>query len=252
MTGYPGFGVLLAQLLDHRDLEAGAFAHRAGVPELELTGVLAGAAPSPLLLRQLGPALGLRDVDVFVFAEAEVPDDLTPLDAAARRWVPYVVRHALGLPPEKRGESSALARSLPRHGCVQSQPFPQVYDPPVGPPGAFLVRMLRYRNLDWIGMARIFLYLTGRYWSAATYGAVGTGRKPLTADLVADFGTVLGIPVRDLAALTGTTLSEEPRDPAPSVAGIVELIWDVRPLTADQVRQVSEAAAAMRSGEGQR
>nr|WTB31734.1 hypothetical protein OG781_21590 [Streptomyces sp. NBC_00830] len=247
MTKYPGFGVLLAKLFDRRGLEADALAQRGGVPEPELKGVLAGAVPSPSLLRQLEPALGLHAQDVFVIAGATVPDDLAPMDADARKWVPHVVEHAVGLPPERRGELRRLARSLPQHECVQSPPFPQLYDPPAGPSGALLVRMLRYRNLDWMGMARIFLHLTGRYWSASTYGIVGAGRKALTPDLVADFGTVLGIPVGDLAALTGTTLSEEPQNPEPVAADMAELIWDLRRLTANQVRHVSEAAASMRS-----
>lgn len=52
-----------------------------------------------------------------------------------------------------------------------------------------------------MGTARTFLHLTGRYWSASTYGMVGHGRKELTPDLLADFATVLGIPADDLAVL---------------------------------------------------
>jgi hypothetical protein len=98
-----------------------------------------------------------------------------------------------------------------------------------------------------MGIARTFLFLTGRYWSAATYGMVGSGRKELTPDLVADFGTVLGVPAGDLAAMTGITLSEGPRTQESAAADMAELIWDVRRLTADQVRHTSEAAASMRS-----
>lgn len=75
---------------------------------------------------------------------------------------------------------------------------------------------------------------------------VGAGRKALTADLVADFATVLGIPAGDLAALTGTMPSAEPHSPRPEAVGMAELIWDLRRLTADQVQHVSEAAASMR------
>ncbi|MEU7436079.1 hypothetical protein AB0B07_35360 [Streptomyces sioyaensis] len=245
MTGYPGFGVLLASLSAHRDLDIGALARRAEVPEPELQSVFDGLMPTPSLLRQLGPALGLHAEDVFVIAGTTVPDDLAPLDAEARKWVPYVVRHAVDL-PQKKSELRHLIRSLPRHELVESPPFPQLYDPPAGPPGALLVRMLRYRNLDWMGMARTYLFLTGRYWSASTYGMVGAGRKELTPDLVADFGTVLGIPAGDLAALTGITLCERPRTHEPAAVEMAELIWDMRRLTADQVRHTSEAAASMR------
>lgn len=246
MTGYPGFGVLLAKLSDRRDLDIGALARRTGVSEREIQDVLDGVVPTPSLLRQLGPALGLHAEDIFVFAGVTVPDDLAPLDAEARRWVPYVVKHAVGLPQEKRSELRHLVRSLPQREFMQSPPFPQLYDRPAGPPGALLVRMLRYRNLDWMGAARTFLLLTGRCWSASTYGMVGAGRKELSRDLIADFGTVLGIPAADLAALTSITLSEEPDPPEPTAADMADLIWDLRRLTADQVRHVDEAAASMR------
>lgn len=229
MTDQPGFGAPLTELLDRRGLDVGA-----------------GVVPGPSLLRRLGPALGLHAVDVFVIAGATIPDDLEAVDADARRWVPDVVRHAVELPSEKRAELLRLARSLPQHEHVRCRPFPPVYDPPVGPPGALLVRMLRQRNLDWMGMARIFLHLTGRYWSAATYGMVGAGRKPLTPDLVADFGTVLGIPAADLAALTGTPLPEEALRPEPRAVHMAELIWDLRRLTTDQVQHVRDTAASMR------
>jgi hypothetical protein len=245
MTGYPGFGVLLARLSGRRELDIGALARRSGVPEPELQSVLDGVVPSPSLLRRLGPALGLHAGDVFVIAGVTVPDDLAPLDAEARRWVPHVVRHAVELPPEKRSELSHLVRSLPQREFVQPSSFPPLYDAPPGPPGAPLIRMLRYRNLEWMGMARIFFFLTGRYWSASTYGMVGAGRIELTSDLVADFGTVWGIPADDLAALTGIALPEEPHAPEPAAADMADLIWGLRRLTADQVRHTSEAAASM-------
>ncbi|MGW7612952.1 hypothetical protein ACWGKW_38055 [Streptomyces sp. NPDC054766] len=228
-------------------LDIGVLARRAGVPEPELRSVLAGVAPTPSLLRSLGPALGMHAVDVFVMAGATVPDDLAPLDAGARKWVPHVVQHAVDLPSEKKSELRHLVRSLPQRKPAQPPPFPQLFDPPAGPPGALLVRMLRYRNLDWMGMARTFHFLTGRYWSASTYGMVGAGRKQLAPDLVADFGTLLGIPVGDLTALTGITPSEEPHTQEPAAADMAELIWDLRRLTTDQVLQTSEAAASMRT-----
>lgn len=244
--GHQGFGELLAKLSAHRALNTGALARRAGVPEPELRSVLAGVVPRPSLLRSLGPALSLHAADVFVIAGATVPDDLAPLDADARKWVPDVVEHAVDLPSEKKSELRHLVRSLPQRKLVQPPSFPQLFDPPAGPPGALLVRMFRYRNLDWMGMARTFYFLTGRYWSASTYGMVGAGRKQLTPDLVADFGTLLGIPAGDLAALTGITLSQEPHTQESAAADMAELIWDLRRLTADQVRHTSEAAVSMR------
>lgn len=58
---------------------------------------------------------------------------------------------------------------------------------------------------------------------------------------------MLGIPAGDLAALTSITLPEEPHTTEPTAADMADLIWDLRRLTADQVRHVVEAAASMRT-----
>ncbi|MGK5500678.1 hypothetical protein [Streptomyces sp. URMC 125] len=106
--------------------------------------------------------------------------------------------------------------------------------------------MARNRNLDWSVTARTFLVVTGRYWSAATYGGIGRGRTRPTPGLLVDFSAVLGVPAGDLAVLTGVTLPGAPPDPGPSAAGVAELIWDVRCLTARQLQQVIARAEAMR------
>ncbi|MFE3037354.1 hypothetical protein ACFXKY_37590 [Streptomyces canus] len=86
MTEHPGFGALLARLLDHRGL---------GDPDAEL-------------LRRLAPALGLHTVDLFLLARQAVPDDLAPLDATAAPWVKStaerrdLLRLVRSLPQEKR------------------------------------------------------------------------------------------------------------------------------------------------------
>lgn len=108
------------------------------------------------------------------------------------------------------------------------------------------MRMIRNRNLGWTATARTFLVLTGRYWSAATYGGVGHGRKPLTPDLLADFAALLDVPAADLATLTGVPLPATSTSPNPALTGVSELIWDVRRLTASQLQQVVDTAEAMR------
>lgn len=101
-------------------------------------------------------------------------------------------------------------------------------------PGALLMRLIANRNLGLRSAAATFLLVTGRYWSATTYRAIGDGRKALTLDLVVDFATVLGISAGVLAALTGFELADAPRQPVDAA----ELIWAARRLTATQVRQV--------------
>ncbi|MPY45413.1 hypothetical protein FNH04_37585 [Streptomyces phyllanthi] len=209
-----------------------------------------GQVPDPSLLQRLAPALGLHAADLFVIAGAPVPDDLAPVDANAGRCVPRLVEHAMFLSPEHRDELRRLVESLPQeeHARLPAPRPPKHEQYPAGP-GALLLRMLRNRNLAWTGTATTFLLVTGRYWSASTYGMVGHGRKQLTPDLLLDFSAVLGIPAADLAALTDVALPDEPSAPKPTTtAGVAELIWDVRRLTADQLRQVGDIAESMRPG----
>ncbi|MFE2165875.1 hypothetical protein ACFXB3_12505 [Streptomyces sp. NPDC059447] len=96
-----------------------------------------------------------------------VPDDMAPLDAAAGRWVPYVVMDAVQLPAAGRRELMQLIRALPQE--ERSSRFaPKRFGPLTGGPGDWIIRMLRYRNLDWMGMAKTLAVVTPIYLSAAT------------------------------------------------------------------------------------
>jgi transcriptional regulator with XRE-family HTH domain len=281
-TGSLGFGVLLARLSERRHLDAASLAQRAGVAESELLRVLAGAVPSPALLRRLAPALRLHTADLFVIAGAALPEDLAAVDVKARGLLPGLVKVAVLLPPAGRAELRRLVRSLPRRQLgpdvpavpaapavravppapslsVSLAPPPQpgppgplerLGRPDPGSPAAVLIRLAGCRNLERIGMAKVFYLLTGRYWSASTYAMVGSGRKELTPDLVADFGTVLGIPAADLGVLTGVTPPGESleRERTPGAAAdVAGLLWDLRSLTAEQVRHVDKVARALPS-----
>ncbi|MCX4853864.1 hypothetical protein OG426_53875 [Streptomyces canus] len=85
MTEHPGFGVMLAWLLDHRELSGQELADRAGLTEDEVRAVLTGEALNEGLLRRIAPAMGFHAVDLFILAGLEVPDDMAPLDTAAER-----------------------------------------------------------------------------------------------------------------------------------------------------------------------
>jgi hypothetical protein len=68
--------------------------------------------------------------------------------------------------------------------------------------------MLATRNLNWMSSVRV-LYTVGLsrvYWSGATVGLVGRGRKEVTPALVTVFAGALGIPAGDLAAIGGMRL----------------------------------------------
>ncbi|MGX9882993.1 hypothetical protein [Streptomyces sp. NPDC002276] len=245
MTGLPDFDVLLARLASHRQLDIAGLSSAAAIPEPELRAVYEGMAPSPSLLRRLAPVLNLHAADLFVIADVPVPDELAPLDARARGMVAGLVKDAVGLPAEHRRRLSRLARSLPQESRSEPVRTPRVYERFKRGPGGVLIHMVGNRNLSWTGIAHTFVSLTGRYWSAATYGGVGNGRKELTPDLLTDFATVLGVPVDALSILTGVDVPDGPPPPNPAAVDAAELMWDVRRLTVDQVRQVADAARAV-------
>ncbi|MFE2916867.1 hypothetical protein [Kitasatospora indigofera] len=245
MTQPPGFGAMLAWLLDHRGLDAEALADRAGSTADEIRGVVAGDTPGEGLLRRLAPALGFHALDLFVLAGPVVPEDLAPLDVTAERSVRDAVVDALHLPAAGRQELLRFIRSLPQQERSSAFAPRRLVDPADGP-GARLVRMLQYRNLDWSGMAYILGLVTPTYLSTVTYGLIGTGRVELTPRLVTDFAALLGLDARELAGLTGVDLPAEPPPPAPEAVDAAALLWEARRLSATQARQVSGLARAMR------
>lgn len=244
MSEYPGFGVLIARLSGHRGLDVGSLSGLAEVPERELQQVYDGADPSPMLLRQLAPALGLHAADLFVVAQAPVPEELSPLDRDAGWEVPKVVGQAVRLPPELQRQLLEYARSLPQHRRTKPVPAPKSYEQYPPGFGAVLLRMLANRNLDWMSSVKVLAWLThGRlYLSSATIGAVGRDCKEVTPSLLADFATVLGIPVDDLAVLGGIQMRSGAPSAPPALADMAALIWEIRRLTASQVRQVLNRA----------
>jgi hypothetical protein len=243
MTEQPGFGVLLERLSQHRELDIAGLSRSAQVPESELRAVLGGAIPSSSLLRRIAPAFSLHTADFFVMSGLPVPDDLAPLDAKAGSIVDTLVRVAVRLGVEHRRRLRGYVRSLPQHGRsrgTQTLPVYEQYEPSLG---AIFVRMLRNRNLDWSSSARILFHLAGvGPLSASTVGAIGHGRKELSPELLVGFATVLAIPADDLAALAGMGLDDRPPSVKSDATDVGELIWDVRRLAADQIRQVCDAA----------
>lgn len=236
--------MLLTRLTHQRQLDIAVLARSARVAESELSATLRGAVPSPALLRRLAPALGLHTADLFAIAGLIMPLDLVPTDPAARPWVPNLMWFARELTPEARDRVHQYASALPQLARRPADRLAAVQDRHSSGPGALLMRMTRNRNLDWTRTAKVFLLLTGRYWSPATYGSVAFGLAALPPDLILDFATVLGIAADDLAALTGVSLTGPASAPDPATAGLAELIWDVRRLTDDQVRAVILRARA--------
>ncbi|WP_406293477.1 hypothetical protein OG948_02630 [Embleya sp. NBC_00888] len=238
------FSVMLAWLLDHRELAVEEFADHARLTANEVRAVLAGEAPGEGMLRRIAPALGFQTVDLFILAGVAVPDDLAPLDGAAEEWAPYIVMDAVHLPVAARRELLRLIRSLPqeeRLSVFVPKPLAALADR-----GGAVVRMLQYRNLSWTGMQRALAVVTPTLLSASTYGLIGSGHKELTPRLVTDFAALLGIDARELAMLTGVHLPEVPPPPPPEAVDAAALLWEARRLSATQARHVSELARSMR------
>ncbi|GAA2158425.1 hypothetical protein GCM10009760_61410 [Kitasatospora kazusensis] len=253
MTTYPGFGVLLERLVDHRKLDIGQLSVQAEAEESELQAVLNGATPDLELLRRLAPALGLQTADLFAVAGMPIPEHLAPLDATAGRLVPQLVERAVFLPPDRRSELLRYARSLPQEDRTVPVRTPRSHEQYQLSFGAVLLHMLANRNLDWVSSAKVLYLLSGLYVSASTIGGVGHGRVELARDLLADFAVVLGIRVGDLAAMAGPAvevnarLGEHIQRQHSAGPDMAELIAELRRLSFDQVRQVGvEAGTELR------
>jgi len=207
---------------------------------------LEGEMLSPSLLLRLSPALDLHAVDLFAIAQLEPPDELAPLDPKAGREIPLVVGSAARVSPKVFAELRRYVHALPRHGRVGPVLSPgarELYSPGIG---AVVVCILKNRNLDWSAAARVLSRVAGVHLSPATIGEIGHGRKDLTVDLLVAFATVLGIRIGDLMAIAAIDATPKISDPVhDSTVATAELIWDLRDLTIEQVREVGERAQSL-------
>lgn len=243
------FGMRLMRLLNYRELDPIWLSRTATIAESELESVFDGQAPSPSMLRRLSPALDLHVADMFVIADLAVPEDLRPLDERVGGDLGRIAQHAIRMQAERRRSLRQYVQSLPeevRAGNALVQPLYEQYQLNAG---AIIVRMLHNRNLRWLNAAKV-LFCLARIgpFSPATIGAVGHGRKELSPELLVGFATVLAVPAGDLAALTGVELTHACPPADPAATDVARLIWDMRRLSASQIRQVREAAADGPSG----
>lgn len=249
MSHLPGFDVLLGRLANRRELNSRHLSDAAGLSETEVDAVLSGAAPSPLFLRRTASALQLHAVDLFVIAGTPVPEELEPLDGRAGALVPVLAQDAARLPPESRSRLLGFVRSLPQHDRTQPVAVKKAYEQYPQGFGGMLLRMFGNRNLNLEDSTAVLARLTGEcgYLSSSSVAMVGRGRKEVTPDLLGNMGAVLGIRVMDLAALGDINLPGGSLPVRPAVADAAELIWEVRRLTVEQVRQVHEKTKSMGS-----
>ncbi|MFD0692277.1 hypothetical protein [Actinomadura fibrosa] len=249
MAAFPGFGVLLARLLDHRRMAIGSLAQTAGVSEFELRSVLSGRQPGPAMLKALAPALNLHAADLFAVAGLAVPDELAPVDASASRYVEDLVTDAICLPQDQRSQLHRLIRSLPQEPRKSPFKASRVFDPHEAGFGAMVGNMLyANRNLGPAGAAKVLACTSnGRmYVAASTILRIASGKSELTSDRLANMATLLDFPVSDLAAITGIVVPDESVREDPAAADVAALIWEARRLTTEQMRVVCDQADAMR------
>ena len=160
-------------------------------------------------------------------------DRLRGVDGGASREIPDLVRGFAGIPSQSREGVRQFARSLP----VKETSAPRTGQKDYGrSSGALLVRMLELRNLGWVSAAKVMHLMSGVYLSAATIGAIGRGARKLDSELLNAFADVLGAPVDVLSCLTG--VAARPRSGSAENADMAALIWEVRQLDGDQVREV--------------
>ncbi|MER6513465.1 hypothetical protein ABT158_42110 [Nonomuraea sp. NPDC001636] len=242
------FAATLTRLMRCRQLDLRSLSQLARIPEPDLLAITRGSAPGRAQLRQLAAALDMHAADLFLVASVPLEDDMPPRDRRAGMELPRLVNHAAHLPAELRGQLRERAhemRNAPGAGSPPPEPTHLRYQPG---DGALLGEMLETRNLDWTAAAKVLLVMTGLYLSAATIGAVARGRIALTPELAAGFGVVLGFSVEEVAALTERDIPAiHRRSP---VAGMAELIWDVRRLTQGQVKYLGDVAESMRRDHG--
>ncbi|MGY1498621.1 hypothetical protein ACW4TU_18820 [Streptomyces sp. QTS52] len=241
---YPSFDVLLNRLLDGGDAGAVDPELRETVRNLRL----ADEKPGPDLLNTVADALSLHRPDVFLIAGVAVPDEALPQDDQAGGELPRLVRSALQLPASGTKQLCDYARALPQEPRTQPHRVPHLYQQYPPGFGGLLVRLLALRNLNWIKSAQVLSLMSGVHLSASTIGAVGRGKKDLDSDLLAALAVVLGVPAPVLSSLTNLPVKESSPQPSAQTAEVAELLWLVRRLTADQVRQLREMAEGMRRG----
>lgn len=250
MTHHPGFGEMLARLLRHRGADLAWLSASSGVTVPAIRSVIEGAPPGEPQLRALASAFGFRAADLFVMADVALPEDLTPLDPAAGDVISSLVKTLTALPPGQRLRIYQFAGELPREPRPRNAPVKstRTFSQREAGCGAMLLSMLcGNRNLHPLDAAKTVAMLSrGRmYLSASTYLRIGHGRTPVRPEWLAGFAAVMGIPVGDLAAVTGIGLPGGPvRDHllAPEMA---ELIWNLRRLSAAHARHLHDEAKAM-------
>ena len=247
MSGYPGFGVILARLMNRRKMDAASLSAASGVSEADLHRLLSGEPPLPSHLLGLSAAFGLHIADLYVIADVPVPEVFAPQDPTAESEAVRLIEITMALPYDQRARVRRLVEEAPQEPREPSGPV-RSYDQREAGPGALLVNLCGNRNLHSLpATAKTLALLTEErvYLASSTISAIGRGRAPLTSKLIFGFATILGISTGDLATVAGLESVEPPLPQDSPAAELAGLLWDCRRLTAVQVKAVRDEAKLM-------
>jgi len=247
MGRYPGFGVILSRLMNHRRMGAASLSAASGLQETDLQQLLSGEPPLHSHLVGLSSAFGLHVADFYVIADIPVPEALAPQDPKAESGAVSLIEITMALPSDQRVRVRRLVEEAPQEPRELSDTV-RSYDQQEAGSGALLVNLCCNRNLHSLpATAKTLALLTeGRvYLASSTISAIGRGRAPLTSKLIAGFATILGISTGDLAAIAGLESVESPLPEHSLAAELAGLLWNCRRLTVAQVKSVCDEAKLM-------
>ncbi|MEV6304697.1 hypothetical protein AB0M02_35170 [Actinoplanes sp. NPDC051861] len=208
---------------------------------LEHRGVPATGDP-----RDLAPLLGWHAADLFVLAGRDVPVDLAAAPGRSSGGVGSIVGRAAEMTPAERRHLQAVIRRMPE--VKPSEPMPAVSE---AGPGPILGALVKNRAMRRVRAGTLMVIGEGPYVSDSTVAMLFAGRVELTPRYVSAFAYLLGVPVADLAAVTGVDGHPEAQ-PHPDHEGLAELAWDARRLTAEQIKEVRREASSASSSDPRR
>ena len=160
MSEYPGFGILLARLLESRELDV---RNLPGTEDEkgELRAAVVGEAPIRSLLCWLATALRMHVPNLYVVAGMEVPPGLAPLDAKAGPGIARLVWQTGQLAQGQLSELLDFARSLPQQDRAEPFPPPRQYEQYPPGFGGMLAAMLAHAEPELAVLGREFALAFG-------------------------------------------------------------------------------------------
>ncbi|WP_147341199.1 helix-turn-helix domain-containing protein [Actinomadura logoneensis] len=211
--------------------------------EVELRAVLEGETPSSAIVRQIAPVLNFHEVDLLLIAGIKIPEDLLlPMDERVRPWISVLVGISMGLSLDRILQLRRRVRSFPLEvveGLSQISSYGESGQTTIP---SLIVQLFEVRNMDLSAMAKMLHRTTGGalYISPSTISRIERGDRELTSEFLVGSSVALGLPVRQMSALTGIALADVVQDPI--LNHVAEMVWEARALNLGQMQQLIEEA----------